>query len=302
VNDLQPPAITCPQPLIVPTSPGECQALDVAYSAVATDNCLGPVTVSFNPPSGSDLPVGVTTVVATATDAAGNTATCTFTVTVQDNEIPRIACSDDVTVGFGCDVPAIVNLIPPEAIDPCGIATVVGTRSDGLALTDPYPLNTTTTVTWTATDSNGNQAQCTQLVRVNDQCVPVCDGPDLIVMTKMPPTFKCSKAPTCKVFGWYIITNIGTQTSAETSMCFYLSDDEVLDSGDFQFKPNKKKHRVKSLRPGEMVGVDLNGKAPKGVNVEGKFILGFVDCPGEVQECLEDNNTTAANPVPKTKK
>jgi len=119
-------------------------------------------------------------------------------------------------------------------------------------------------------------------------------------MTKMPPTFKCGgKVVKCKVKGWYIITNIGTQTSNETSMCFYLSDDEVLDPSDIQFKPNKKKHRVKSLLPGEMVGVDLNGKTPKGVSVEGKFILGFVDCPGVVVECREDNNTTAAMPVPK---
>jgi hypothetical protein len=303
VNDTQPPAITCPPALVVSTSPGVCEAQNVTYSATATDNCLGPVIVTFNPPSGSNLPVGVTTVVATATDGAGNTATCSFTVTVEDNDAPRIACGDTVTaVTVPCELDAVVPLTPPEAIDPCGAVTVVGTRSDGRPLTDRFPIGSTT-VTWTATDTSGNQSSCTQLVVVEEsQCQPVCDGPDLIVMTKMPPTFKCSKTPTCKVVGWYIITNIGTQTSNETSMCFYLSDDEILDSSDFQFKPNKKKHRVKSLRPGEMVGVDLNGKAPKGVNVEGKFILGFVDCPGVVTECREDNNTTSAHPVPKTKK
>ena len=35
-----------------------------------------------NPPSGSCFPVGVTTVTCTATDASGNTATCSFTVSV----------------------------------------------------------------------------------------------------------------------------------------------------------------------------------------------------------------------------
>ena len=47
---------------------------------VATDNCPG-VTVACVPPSGTPFPVGTTTVTCTATDASGNTATCSFTVT-----------------------------------------------------------------------------------------------------------------------------------------------------------------------------------------------------------------------------
>src|SRR5262249_59177198 len=47
---------------------------------VATDNC-GVQSVVCSPPSGSTFPAGTTTVTCTATDAAGNTAQCTFTVT-----------------------------------------------------------------------------------------------------------------------------------------------------------------------------------------------------------------------------
>jgi hypothetical protein len=47
----------------------------------ATDNNPG-VTVSCSPPSGSSFSVGTTTVTCTATDAAGNTATCSFNVDV----------------------------------------------------------------------------------------------------------------------------------------------------------------------------------------------------------------------------
>jgi hypothetical protein len=55
---------------------------NVTLSApVSTDNCA--VTgVSFVPASGSFFGLGVTNVTATVTDAAGNTATCAFTVTV----------------------------------------------------------------------------------------------------------------------------------------------------------------------------------------------------------------------------
>lgn len=48
---------------------------------IATGNC-STVTVSCNPPPGSMFPVGTTTVTCTAADVLGNTAQCTFTVTV----------------------------------------------------------------------------------------------------------------------------------------------------------------------------------------------------------------------------
>jgi len=84
VNDTQPPAISCP-PNVTVTAAATCP---LATSAVVTypppvvsDNCPG-VTVVCVPPSGSILPVGTTTVTCTATDASGNTATCSFSVTV----------------------------------------------------------------------------------------------------------------------------------------------------------------------------------------------------------------------------
>jgi hypothetical protein len=48
----------------------------------ATDNIDGAVPVSCTPASGLTYPIGTTTVTCTATDAAGNTATKTFKVTV----------------------------------------------------------------------------------------------------------------------------------------------------------------------------------------------------------------------------
>jgi hypothetical protein len=44
--------------------------------------------VGYSPASGSFFPVGTTTVTATATDAVGHTASCTFTVTVVDAQNP----------------------------------------------------------------------------------------------------------------------------------------------------------------------------------------------------------------------
>ena len=89
VRDVQPPAITCPANITVPNAPGQCGAT-VTYTATATDNCTSTVAVTVQPASGSFFPVGTTTVTARATDGSGNTATCSFTVTVNDVEPPAI--------------------------------------------------------------------------------------------------------------------------------------------------------------------------------------------------------------------
>ena len=88
VRDVQPPVITCPANITRVNDPGQCGAV-VNYTVTATDNCTA-VTVTVQPASGSFFPVGITTVNARATDAAGNTATCSFTVTVNDVEPPVI--------------------------------------------------------------------------------------------------------------------------------------------------------------------------------------------------------------------
>jgi hypothetical protein len=66
---------------------------------------------------------------------------------------------------------AHVNPGTPTASDNCGSPTVSGSRSDGKPLSDPYPLGTTT-ITWTATDSSGNQSSCTQTITVIDNVPP----------------------------------------------------------------------------------------------------------------------------------
>jgi HYR domain/Beta-propeller repeat/Thrombospondin type 3 repeat len=79
VNDTEPPKITCPADINVFTSdPGTI----VNYPApTASDNCPG-VTTTCTPASGSLFPQGSTNVTCTATDTSGNTATCSFNVSV----------------------------------------------------------------------------------------------------------------------------------------------------------------------------------------------------------------------------
>jgi hypothetical protein len=87
--DVVPPDILVPDDtLTVPNDPGECSAV-VQLDVTATDDC-GESQVICDPSSGSPFPVGTTNTTCTAVDAAGNTDTGSFDVTVQDVEPPVI--------------------------------------------------------------------------------------------------------------------------------------------------------------------------------------------------------------------
>jgi hypothetical protein len=98
VRDTEAPQINCPANITTGNSPGQCGAF-VNYNVTATDNCPGVTTTRLSgPASGSLFPLGTTTVVWRATDAAGNTSTCSFTVTVNDTQPPTITCPSNITV------------------------------------------------------------------------------------------------------------------------------------------------------------------------------------------------------------
>ncbi|KXK39543.1 MAG: HYR domain-containing protein [Saprospiraceae bacterium] len=92
--DDEAPSILCPANIEVVVPPTECTAVVNYADPVVTDNCPGALTWSVvsGLSSGSDFPIGTTTVVLEATDHSGNTATCSFTVTVNDILNPNLAC------------------------------------------------------------------------------------------------------------------------------------------------------------------------------------------------------------------
>jgi hypothetical protein len=90
VKDQEPPTIQCPADVTVEPPPGQCADVVSFPSPVVTDNLPG-LTVIISPPSGSTFPSGTTTVTVTATDAAGNRAACSFTVTVNCRPVVSIA-------------------------------------------------------------------------------------------------------------------------------------------------------------------------------------------------------------------
>ena len=80
VRDIAPPTITVPSNITVEAA-GPAGSI-VAFNTSALDAVDGAVATVNDPASGSTFPLGTTTVTVTASDAAGNAASKTFTVTV----------------------------------------------------------------------------------------------------------------------------------------------------------------------------------------------------------------------------
>ena len=91
----------------------------------------------------------------------------------KDEIAPVITSPDNLTVGNDPGLAsAVVAVSAPAASDNCVDVKVTSVRSDGKALTDPYPVGTTT-ITWKATDAAGNFSTSSQSIIVLDIEAPV---------------------------------------------------------------------------------------------------------------------------------
>ena len=117
--------------------------------------------------------IGVNAVTLTVTDASGNTAQCSTTVTVRDVTPPVMtACPPNITLSSRTSCSATATWTPPTATDNCGAPTVTGTHTPGHS----FPAGVTI-VTYTATDASGNSVNCSFTVTVLDTQVPTISCP-----------------------------------------------------------------------------------------------------------------------------
>jgi hypothetical protein len=155
------PVVTCPSNRSINLN-SSCQVTMPNYTGgnVASDNC-GLASVVQSPAAGTVLNgVGTTTVILTATDLSGNTASCSFTVSTVDVTAPVIACAANIVQNVSC-APATITLTNPTATDACGGNVTIVRSYTG----STFPLGTTNVV-WTATDQYGNSSTCVQTVTV----------------------------------------------------------------------------------------------------------------------------------------
>jgi CSLREA domain-containing protein len=188
------PGITCPSDIVTTTDPGLCSA-SVAFSATATGNPTPTITYRIGATvitSPHTFPEGTTTVTATASNGVGTDSTCSFTVTVNDDEAPSISCPSNITRNSDpgtCG--AVVSYTAPTGTDNCPGATT--TQTAGLPSGSTFPVGTTTN-TFKVTDAAGHEATCSFTVTVEDHEKPVVTVPANIVVSTDPNT--CSAVVT----------------------------------------------------------------------------------------------------------
>lgn len=166
IADVENPLITCPPNYAQATDPGVCNALVAVANAITSDNCtVAGVTNDFNGTAfGTDTySPGVTTVIWTVTDNSGNTATCSHTITITDEENPTITCPADIVIP-NCG--SFVIVPTPTNNDNCGVVSLTNDFNGTNDASGIYPVGVTT-VEWTVDDAAGNTATCAMSVTRN---------------------------------------------------------------------------------------------------------------------------------------
>jgi len=183
VDNFSIPEITCPADISIGKSVVNCGAV-VYYTVDYSDNCPGSLlSMDEGLPSGSLFPVGITHNVFRVTDASGNSAICSFNVTINDNEAPAIYCpvSGDQSVSTNlfhlCTYVHSGTDWDASASDNCAINSLTyslsgATSGNGTSLEGASFGLGTTSVTWTAVDINGNSSSCFFVVVVEDSEPP----------------------------------------------------------------------------------------------------------------------------------
>jgi hypothetical protein len=162
-------------------------------------------------PAGNFFPVGTTTITWTATDAAGNTASDTQTVTILENTPPIIFAPADASYTCPENVPAASasqaggplldssgapviddngNFVPGgQPFDNCGTPIVTVTESSSGAGTSASPR--VILRTFTATDASGNTASDVQTITVIDDTPPTITAPADVTAFTGPGATSC---------------------------------------------------------------------------------------------------------------
>ncbi len=203
-----PPTVTCPANITVNNTTGQCSAV-VSFSPTASDEPGCTASIACVPPSGSTFPVGTTSVTCTATDAAGQTANCSFSVTVVDAQAPTITCPANLTVPatttMGTTLGAIVNYTAPTVSDNCpGVGAPVCAPASGSFF--PVGVNT---VNCTVADAAGNTAACSFTITVGTAfgvCI-INDGP-----VSERDTLKIVTDPASPLYRLWQYTDVSTGT------------------------------------------------------------------------------------------
>ena len=179
-------SLSCPSNISV-TASGSTTAPATWSPAIATSTCTtGSVNVIqiAGPASGSDFPIGTTTITYEATDECSNNETCNFTVTVlDDSTLLTIDCPNNVTLTAPTGTASIpVSWSVATATSTCPFGNINLTQT-GPSSGSLFTTGTTTIIGYTATDDCNNEESCSFVVTILEGNNPPSEYCDAIGQT-----------------------------------------------------------------------------------------------------------------------
>ncbi len=160
VVDTTSPTIASPDDVILEAT-GELTNVNLGQPQVS--DLVSVSTVSNDAPE--SFPLGETVLTWLVTDASGNSANSTQTVTIIDTTAPIIETPEDIEIEATSSSENILSLVAPLASDSVGNVLVSSDAPSYLPVGE-------TIITWTAADEQGNLASTTQKVTVVDTTAP----------------------------------------------------------------------------------------------------------------------------------
>lgn len=181
-------------------------------------------------------PTGLKNISLTVNDGM-DSSQCSAPVTVQDTLAPSIAAPDDVIEECAAPAGTPVLLGSATATDSCDPNPLISNDAPPL-----FQLGDTT-VTWTATDDDGNTDSDTQTVTVEDSIAPqvFCNNPATITPPDAPVSFTATATDQCQGalipevtdFDCFKFTKKGKRINKTSSCVVSFAGDQItiLDSG-----------------------------------------------------------------------
>ncbi len=264
VVDTTEPTLTVPADITVEGDTtggaGETNAAIVAFLAAATADDLVDPNPVITDDAPATFPLGDTIVTFTATDASGNEATATATVTVVDTTEPTLTVPADITVnanvpgGAAATLPAIAaflsNASATDVVDSMPVIT-----HDAPAV---FPVGSTA-VTFTARDGSDNEQSDTALVTVVQAATPVvvisptgpggASDPDDLPSGPQPTSWMVQRSDLREIVITFdvpitpptasdlVLTNLGVNAPVDADMVISLRDDQLsLSTGGMELR------------------------------------------------------------------
>jgi hypothetical protein len=315
VEDNELPSVQCPADITENIVPGSCGRTIFYPTPNALDNCAPVIMTQIDGTgytSGSVFPIGTTIQTYEGLDASGNTFTCSFTVTIIDNEFPTLSNCPGSQVAYStpdeCEVP--VFWPTPVVSDNCFGATL----SSNYAAGDNFPVGTSTVI-YTAGDQAGNLVSCSFTVTVIDTIAPVgpTSMPDVVSsceVTLTPPTGtdNCGGTITATTETSFPITTVGITgvvwvfndgNGNTSSVVQYVDIDGEVNTtvsilNDITLQANNTGSNVSyqwiSCPLGEEIPGATNQTYQATINGSYAVVITEGDCPPDTSYCYTINN------------